>query len=171
MWCGLKEKMRSNTGGEESLLCSTIRRWAVHQPQQAFTQDSAAKCVQQTGSWITFSVDTQYGAPVITACQCVQHRWFGAFLGSHIKAVVATVSASEACNTRKPPGVSEDPMNLPSAHRHLMIRVEVCNMTPSWKSNRHNNSLPVCAVCSLQQRSRVRSDHFDKLTVVCTIND
>lgn len=123
-----RKKMRSNTGRQVFLLCSTIKRWAVHQPQQALTQDCAAKCVQQTESWITFSVDTQYGAPVITVCQCVWHRRFSVFLGSHIKAVVVTVSASKACNRRKTPGVSEDPVNLPSAHGHLMICVSRCVM-------------------------------------------
>lgn len=71
-------------------------------------------------------MDTQYGAPVITACQCVCNTvGFGVFLGSHIKGVVATVSASRACNRRKLSGASEVPVNLLGASRRLMIRVEV----------------------------------------------
>lgn len=69
-------------------------------------------------------MDTQYGAPVITARQCVCVG-FGVFLGSHIKGVVATESESEACNRRKLSGASEVPVKLLGASRRLMIRVEV----------------------------------------------
>lgn len=118
-------------------------------------------------------MDTQYGAPVITACQCVCNTvGFGVFLGSHIKSVVATVSASRACNRRKLSGASESPRESP---RCIQAADDTCRGVTRCPHERATDTMRGARLqlfaLSVLQGTRVCPVHFDKLTVAFSMYD
>ena len=89
---------------------------------------------RQTETRITFSVDTQYGAPVITACQCVTPAVWSIFRKPHKGHHGDSVSEQGPVTEERCPGLASQkspPPRISSPHPGSWRYASRCNVTPS----------------------------------------
>lgn len=124
--------------------------------------------LRQIETWTTFSMNTQYSAPVITDCQaCVTLSVLHVFRKATWRALwqrcqrAGSVTEESCPTSQKPP--------RKAARCIPGINVRRCNTKPPWKSGRHNKRAHL-QLCGGSWDRGQGSIHFDKLTVVFGIN-